>query len=199
MTARNGMTVLISELRAMTKAGTAEYTDPVTSWTDEQLQSHLDRTMNYFVREELQIEPQYGYDAVLGGSAEYFDYYTKRRWVERLETGSGTTTAFRIENSAGSVVGTAAYAINYEQGRITFTADQRGTVYYLTGREYDLNRAAAEVWKERAAYESLRVDYDIDNHNIKASQKIKHAETMAEFYLRKSKPRSVLVGRSDTT
>lgn len=195
MSARNGMTVLIAELRAMTKAGTAEYTDPITSWTDEQFQSHLDKTAHHFVREILDVELQYN-----NSTAEYYDYYTKHHpWIERLETGSGTTAAFRIENSAGSVIGTANYTVNYDQGLITFSADQQGTAYYLTGREYDLNRAASAIWGERAAYESLRVDYEIDNHNIKASQKFSHAEKMQQHYASKAKPRSRLMVRSDTT
>ena len=49
-----------------------------------------------------------------------------------------------VEDSDGDIIGTANWTADYARGLISFTADQAGTTYFVTGRTYDLNAAAAD-------------------------------------------------------
>lgn len=164
--ARAGMSYLIGEVRALAHAGTADYViGSRTYFTDDDIQTALDTHRTDFNRAPLRWQP-----VQVNGSAQYYEAYFIPRRIERLATGSGTTVAFRVENSLGSVIGTANYSINYDAGVITFAADQQGTAYYLTGRAYNVYHAAADVVRQKAAYESINFDWSSDNHSVKAGK-----------------------------
>lgn len=164
--ARAGMAYLIGEARALAQAGTAAYTiGSRTYFTDDDVQAALDTHRTDFNRAPLHWQP-----IQVGGSTEYYEAYFIPRRIERAATGSGTTTAFRVEDSRGSILGTANYAVNYDAGVITFTTDQRGTAYYLTGRAYNVYHAAAELLRQKASYASMSFDWESDNHSVKAGK-----------------------------
>lgn len=192
MAARLGMSELITELRTLTAAGTADYSLAGSVYfSDEYLQGVLDKNRVDFRREALMTEPTYD-----NGTTRYYDFYFKRRNVEGTASG---TPAWRVENAAGSVVaaGTALYSVNMDAGVITFVADQGGTPYYLSGREYDLNRAAAVIWDKKAADVWDAFDLKTDNHDMTRSQKYKHATDQAAKYRAMAKPRVSRLVRSD--
>jgi hypothetical protein len=163
----------------MSGAGTAEYAlGTTTYWTDDQLESVLDRYRTDVYREPLVLRPIY-----VNGTARYHDYYWRRAEVEQATSG---TAAWRLETSAGALIGTANYSVNYEARHIRFSADQGGVTYYLTYRAYDLNRAAAEVWESKAAHVADRFDVETDNHNLLRSQLYNHYMNMAKIYRRRS-------------
>lgn len=180
MTARDGMASLITRLRGMCAADIDEYTVVnVTYWSDDQLQDALDDQRCDRLREPLTVQPE----TVSGGSVVYHDYYFQRANVEEATSGS---TAWRLEDSTGADISTASYSVNYRAQQIRFTADTRGTAYSLTYREFDLERAAAEVWEQKAGHAFDRYDLKTDNHDMKRSQLYDHCLKQAELHRRRA-------------
>jgi hypothetical protein len=170
---RTDMATLITTLRGFTDCGTADYTIAGTAyWQDIHLQEALDRHRNDFYRQQMTSVLTY----TGGGSVEYLRYYAG---LENLESG---TTCFILENSTGDVVGTANYTANYAQGVVDFATDQAGTVYYLTGRSYDINAAAYDVWRTKAANVAKSFSFTTDNHRIDRGALRKEYLAMADYY-----------------
>ena len=174
--ARASMSSLISSLRYMTNAGSADYTIAGAShWTDNQLQDALDRR-RYEVREETLT----AYEALqTGGTVAWFDYQSEFTW---FETTDGGTARFILQNAAGSVLGTATYSVNYERGLVTFTSDMGGSTVYLTGFAYDIYGAAADIWRAKAGHAAEMVDFSTDNHSVKRSHQTDAFLRMASKY-----------------
>lgn len=186
---RSGMSNLITRLRGNTNTGTADYVVSATTyWTDDQLEDALDRHSCRHDRERIQPEPNYE-----GGTVSYTEYRYEYRNVEE----AGTATRWRIETSDGTNVSTSNYSVDYNQRRITFTADQGGTPYFLTYYSYDLERAAADVWDDKAAHVSDRFDLKTDNHDMKRSQL--HAMYTAEAakWRKRAMPKMGVMYRGD--
>ena len=194
MTVRDGMANVILALRAWAEAGTAEYTltgtTSQTYWSDQHLQDVLDQHREDHYFEVAQVAPREGNTAV----AEYYDYYFDGGYWEEA---SGGTAVWIVQDSTGADAGTANYTINYQTGHIRFTANTLGTAYYLTGRKYDLHRAAAQVWRQKAANVANRYDVSTDNHSLKRSQLSKQYLDMAAYYDKQSPVRFVRMMRVD--
>lgn len=176
MAIRDGMTEVILTLRKLCEAGTADYTlAGVTFWTDEDLQDILD-DHRQDVSEQMRVVARYS-----SGGQAFHDYYFSAGPVERVASGA---SAFQVYNSAGSLAGTAAYSVNYRAGHVEFTADQgSGAQYAVRARAFNINGAAAEVWKAKAAhYQAAGFDVETDNHNIKRSQLVDRALKMVETF-----------------
>jgi hypothetical protein len=191
MAARAGMANLIDELRARCNAGSADYSlAGDTYWVDDQLQTTLDRHRCDYQRQPLRVDP-----IQMVGSAVYHDYYWQRGdWVEE---GTSGTAAWRVENSAGSVISESGYVVNYVHKHIRFTADQMGTAYYLSYRAYDLDRAAADVWARKAAHVTDRFDLSTDNHKLSRRQLHEMYTAQAKYYRSMAPARSVTRVRDD--
>ncbi len=189
MAARVGMSTLISEIRKVCNVGTADYTvGGVSYWTDEQIEEVLDKYSQRILRESLLAEGEWQ----TGGTVVYVNYRFKETFPE--EAGSGSAV-WLVQNGEGSAIGTANYSVNYQQRRISFTADQDGETRFLTYYSFDLFRAAAEIWEAKAAHVSDRFDVETDNHNLKRSQL--HAMYMARArdMLKKAKVGAVGCGK----
>jgi hypothetical protein len=53
----------------------------------------------------------------------------------------------------------------------------------LTGSSYDLQSAAADVWRRKASHVApTSFDFSTDNHSVSRSQVYQHCLEMAEFY-----------------
>ena len=191
MTARTGMATVIATLRSWTEAGSADYSVAgVTYWDDESLQAVLDRYRTDSRRASLQLVPEVNESNV----SIYQDYYFDGgHWEEA----GGGTAVWVVENSLGANIGTADYAVNYQAGHIRFTSDTAGSAYYLSGRQYDLYRAASEVWRRKAAHVAGRIDWKSDNHDIKASQLSKQYLAMAVSYEQQAPARFSRMRRVD--
>lgn len=173
MAVRDGMANLIDRVRALTGAGTAEYTVAGdTYWTDQQLQDVLDSNATYFVDSPLTwlTENVDGTAVYKVAQAEYRD----------LEEATSGTARWVIRDGAGTAQGTANYTVDYRAGRVTWTADQGGTAYYLTGYSYDVYVAAADIWLERLAYFNNWYDFQADNQRFTRSQAWDHAKEMEQ-------------------
>ena len=194
MTARSGMASLITELRGLSEAGTADYTvTSSTFWSDDQLQDILDIHREDVIFEPLTIYPT----QVAGGSLSYRDY---RSGYGFYEATTGGISVFYLQDATGASIGTSNFTIDYRRGRMVFTNDQRGSVYYLTGASYDLEAAAADVWRRKAAhYAPTAFDFSTDNHSISRSQVYRHCLEMAEYFESKgnNSVESVQLFRSD--
>lgn len=192
--ARTTMAYLIEELRGLTNAGTADYTAGTsTYWSDDQLQYALDQRRYDVFREELQMIPRYAG----GGTVEYYEHMSRYEWFEET---SGGSAIFYLEDAEGNDQGTALWTADYRTGKVTFAADTEGTAYYLTGRIYDINGAAADVWRRKTtqvAASSGGIDWSTDNMSVKRSQMVNQAANMAAYFDAMAWPRSVIVNRGD--
>lgn len=194
MAARTTMATLITALRGFTNAGTADFTIAGTAyWSDEQLQTILDRFCTRFIDAELVAHPQQNSENV----TEWKEYSTYFDW---LETTSEGTSRFIVTDGLGGVISADDYTVNYEVGIITFTEDQAGLGRYLTGFSYDIYAAAAEVWEQKAAQYATMIDFSTDNHSVKRSHIVAQCEKMIDKYKKLSKnsgSASVQVMRGD--
>jgi hypothetical protein len=187
MTARAGLSDLLTTLRGMTEAGTADYTlGTQTYWSDDHLQLVLDR-------HRTDLRNQYAapqYKPVPGGFAVY-DYVIG---VGNLEYG----TALAVEDGVGNAYGTATYTVDAQRGVVTFTADKAGAMVTVTGRSFDLEAAAADVWTSKAAHVAQAYDFSTDNHKVSRSQMRTACLDMARYYRAQAAVTSVSMDRSDT-
>ena len=192
--ARTTMAYLIEELRGMGNAGTADFTvGTVSYWSDDQLQNILDRRRYDVYREELQMIPKH----IGSGTVEYYEHMSR---YEMFEETSGGSAIFYIENSIGTDQGTALWTADYRAGKVTFLANTDGTAYYLTGRVFDLNGAAADVWRKKAvqvAASSSGFDWSTDNMSMKRSQQVSQARDMVGYYDGLAWPKTAVMYRGD--
>lgn len=172
MSARATMSDLITELRGMCDAGTADFTiagtSAITYWSDAQLQTALDDHQGI-----VDFEPTTDF-AQRDGSAYVWKIYNAsyRYW-------EGTPTVF--DNTGGTISGTL-FSFDWRQGRITFTADQSGSARMVSGTIYDLNGAAADIWRKKADHYAAAYDVTTDNHNLSRSQLIAQAKERYQYY-----------------
>lgn len=194
MSARTTLTDLIDTLRGLTDAGTLDWSQGTAQfWDGDHMQAVLDRHRVDVEREPLRPVPA----LTGGGTIEYRNYYSQFKNWEQTD---GGTAVLIVEDSIGNDIGTASYSVDYPRGVVVFAADTAGTPYYLTGRTYDLDAAAAEIWRSKAShYATTAIDFSTDNMRINRSQIVDHCFKMAALYEGRS-GESVSVGyftRSD--
>ena len=191
MTARTGLADIITVLRGLTQAGTADFAIGTTSYfNDDQLQIVLDRHRMDIDRELLQPVP----GVLGGGTLEYKNYYSQ---FKNLESG---TAIFNLENANGTDYGTALWTADYLNGRVAFGSDTAGSSVFLIGRAYDLNAAAADVWTQKSGAAATMYDFSTDNHSLKRSQYYDHCIKQAAYFsgMSWSNGQSIDLDRSDT-
>ena len=170
MTARTTMDALIANLRGKTEAGTADYAlAGVAYWSDDQLQTELDKTRQLVNYNAMDAIPTYG----IGGTLTYTLYRTYKQDWEKLPT---------IQDEGGTTLGTALYTFDDELGEVTFGSDTEGKTRYITGYVYNVDLAAANVWRKKAAHFAASFDFSTDNHRVNKGQLIDHCFKMAEMY-----------------
>ena len=136
--ARTGMTNLIGELRTLAVAGTNDYSLGTTNyWTDDQLQTVLDRHQLTVVREELYPVEQYE-----GGTLVYKEH--------RSQYGSYRPPAARRYSRSRTCRATSARALvnGSYKGRAGIRCRTGGSACYQ--RIIGIYRAAACVWRQKA-------------------------------------------------
>jgi len=187
MTVRAGMEHLITRLRGLTEAGTADYTlAGVSYWSDDQMQDVLDRHGQPVWRQALTLGD---WDQ----NSEYHDYYLP---VKNAEGTASGTAVWRLEDANENLVG-VAYTVNDESGLVRFTPDTEGSAYYVTTRTYNLNRAAAEVWETKAAHASKGYAFTADGATYNRQQVYEHCLRMADRYRNLSGVKVARLFRSD--
>jgi hypothetical protein len=172
--ARSTMAGLIARVRELAACSTSDYTlGTVAYWSDDHVQSALDRNRLDLYEQPLSPVPQ----KMASGTVEYRVYQAE--WPN-LESTTGGTAVFFLSTSTGTRVGTADYTVDYLTGRVEFSANQAGTVYYLTARTYDIEAAAADIWRQKAGHVADRFDFSADGAQFKASQLAAQYERQAQ-------------------
>lgn len=196
MAARAGMTALIQRTRAMTAAGTADWTlGSVAYWSDDVMQETLDQYRLDFYKTPLTPIPEVVSAGINNsGTAIYKKYQIP---YENLETIDSGTAIFLLNYANGGTV-VEPYSVDYQRGLITFTNNMGGTAIYLTGRSYDLNETAAEIWDQKAAHYALAYDVSTDNQSLKRSQIMAQCQKMAAKYRAEAGAQSFTTERLDT-
>jgi len=109
-------------------------------------------------------------------------------------------TALVVKDAVGNTLGTANYSIDAARGWVTFTADTGGTLIMINGGRYDMDAAAADVWRRKASFYAEDVDFSTDNHSVKRSSRAANAIRMAQQYEARSETMtgSIEVYRGDS-
>jgi hypothetical protein len=192
-TARSGLVDILAKLRGMANVGSDDYAvGGRPFWTDIQLQEVLDQNRRDRFRAPMQPVESYN-----GGTVQWKDYYSG---IEHLEKTTGGTSIFYLETAAGSAVGTALYTMDYARGVASFAANTGGSTYFLYGRSFDLNRSAADIWRQKASYYAADFNFTTDNMRVDRSNIYKHCLDMADYYEQRSAEMNVVeMWRSDCT
>lgn len=188
--ARTGMSDLIGQVRAFCNLGTNDYAlGTATYWSDDHIQTILDRHKVTVVEEELLEVPNY-----TQGSTIYKVFHS---YHGNYEQTTGGTTVFWIQDSAGTIVGTSNYTVDYANGIVTFGADQAGSSRFLSGYSYDIYNAAADVWRMKAGAFGEAVNFKTDNMSVNRGDLIKNALMMASQYAAMGNAKVVDMTRDD--
>jgi len=175
---RAGVVNLLRTLRGITDAGSGDYVlAGETYWSDRQLQDQLDAQRKDWRRVALIAQPELGSD----GAYDYFDYKIPLEIGVNFEE-AGTGSIWAVKTTAGAVISTSDYAVNYPAGVIRFTADQAGASFYLDCRTFNLNAAARAIWEMKAAHAAAGVQWRTDNHQVNAEQEYEHCMQQAERF-----------------
>ena len=175
--ARTGMQTLIDTVRGYANAAPDEWTistdtSLIEYWSDEEIQRVLDRHKREYIHELMDAQPTYE-----SGTTVFKQYLLGATNVE------GGTVVFRVEDTAGTVSG---YTVDYTRGIVTFSTDQSGKAFYWSGFAYDLDAAAADIWRMKAAHATELVDFSTDGHSVKRSQQAQQYLTMANYFQQRS-------------
>ena len=184
--ARSGMQTLIDTVRGYANAAPDEWevtsdSSIVTYWDDEEIQRVLDRHKREYIHALLDAQPTYE-----SGSSVFKQYLLGTGNVE-----SGTAV-FKVEDTAGTVSG---YSVDYARGIVTFSTDQSGKSYWWTGFAYDLDAAAADIWRMKASHVAGLVDFSTDGHSVKRSQQAQAYLNMAGYYQQRSTTEGVTTAK----
>jgi hypothetical protein len=180
------MADLIMELRGLTDAGVGDYTvGGMSYWSDQQLQDILDGRRQAVRFIEMSAQADYS-----GGSFTYTDYILP---AENMEGG----TLLTVLDNTGAAVGTALWTFDRNRGVVTFTTDQAGASRFVTGRSYNVNSAAADVWRKKAAHYATAYDVSTDNHSLKRSQLVAQAKEQMRYFEAMGGPSSITMERGD--
>ena len=177
MTLRTGMTALVSEVRAMTGAGTAD-------WSDDQVQTFLDRTREDYLRAPVTFIPRQE-----PGSVVYRTFYLPAP----METG----TALVLTESGGGTIGTADYSIDADTGLGEFGTSHAAPVY-ADVRVYDPNLAGAnllEQWAGAVAIDSWGLTQD--QQTLSRRERVDALMAAAKRLRARVKPRKARLVRKD--
>lgn len=190
--ARSTLAQLITDVRSLTFAGTAEYTLGATTYfSDDHIQRYLDAHREDLWDVPLRAVPR----RIGGGSVAYYDH---RVGYGNLEATSAGTSIFTVRDGLGATIGTASYSVDYQRGMVTFAADTAGSARYADARTYNVYAAAADLLEAWAAREALSFDIQTEDQRLTRSQKQKQLLTLAAEYRQQSGPMTVQMVRSDT-
>lgn len=162
----------------------SDKTSPGDEFTLLELQEALDRNFVYFkyfmLTPDITRTPEQ--------TAIYVDYYIPRELGEYFEipqTGE-IAESFYLQTFTYEPVmwGTGDTQAQYNDvyKRITFNQNQQGKSYFLSGKSYDLNGAAAEIWLRKWANREKYVDLKTDNHQLALSQSRDFCYQQYQYY-----------------
>lgn len=177
--ARTGLVDIRNDLRGMTEAGTADWTaGTIVYFSDEMLDVILDRHSDEFVYTGMEAEEP---RRVSDGTWRWSVYEIED--TANIETSTGGTAVFYVQDNLGGTLAASAYTMDYRNGLMTLvTPLTQALPYFATGYSYDLNAAAAEIWRTKANHAANSFDFSTDNHTVNRSQVYKQYMAMADYY-----------------
>jgi hypothetical protein len=190
MAARLGMLSLIASVRGKAAARSDETTiDAVTYWTDDQLQAILDQFSYDVTDVALRVKPY-----MVDGVTVYREYYIPNTVPAYLE-GAETDDAFLVVDSRGFAA--PAYTYDGNLRKITLAVSGTGTEYYLRAKAFDLDRAVAEVWLQKAGHRADLITWKAGTYTLE--EDTEYAQCMAKYheYLGKGRGGVVTMNRVD--
>lgn len=184
MSARPGMTALVSQVRELTGAGTADF-------TDDAVQRYLDEG-----RTDLRRERVLGIERQLPGSVIWPHFHLGAP----VESG----TAFVVTDSLGGTVGTALYSLDAVTGIVEFpagavTADgNAASEIYVDARLFDPYGSSANLIDAWAASLSIS-GWGItqDGQTLARDQRIKSMNLASRQLRSRARTRRALLRRQD--
>jgi hypothetical protein len=84
------------------------------------------------------------------------------------------TAVFKLDNAAGTNIPGTMWSADYRRGLVTFVNDTLGSSMILTGRAYDLDAAAADVWRYKAANAAKLYKFSTDGQVFDRQQYFEH-------------------------
>ena len=141
-------------------------------WKDWEAQDILDAHRGELWEKALAPVP-----VPLTGTVVYQTYLVGAQNVEGTASG---TTAWRLYDSNGTAA--TGYTLDSQRGIVSFTADQKGTAYYVDARSYDLNGAAAWGWRELAGSKAHLYRFTADGATYDRGQWFEHCMKMAAHF-----------------
>lgn len=176
MAVRATMNNLIARVRILVN-------DPESAsqiWTDQVIQDVLDasRVDNF----NLVMTPQ---PTFTGSTIEYLDYFTSLTdWEDDYVLKQFLVT--QVTPSLAEVIA----------GHFQFSATTLPPVY-ITGKLYDIYRAAADLLERQAAQWVLRYDFSGDGQSFHRSQAVTMLTNLAQTYRAQQRPHSLSLMRTD--
>jgi hypothetical protein len=183
MAARAGLANLITRWRRLVDDAASE------TWTDDEAQAFLDAHAETLTLVMLTPSPR-----LVDGETVYRIYRFPFRDVEEADSGDDY---WRVYDSLGTTIAATAYTADSIQGTVTFTEDQEGETRYADLRRYDLNGAAADAWRERAAAKAGLYAFSSEGQSFQRQQWFEHCEAMARRFEAKAWAQIVDWGRGD--
>lgn len=172
MAARPGMTDLISDLRLKTDTSPDEVSvNGVSYWTDDQLQDILDQH-----RQDVDVQ-LVAYPRYESGELLTKIYYIPNKVLTTLEN---DPSVLEIVDRYGNAA--TGYTVDLSGRKVTFDADTGGTAYWLRGRQFDVDYAAADVWAAKASHRAALVDWRAGGQTLYEDQEYQHCLEREKFY-----------------
>ena len=196
MAVRTGMGNLLLQLRGMCDVSATDYlVNGVQFWTDQQLQDILDSYVTPLEQIDdspFQLQPIAEY---AGGATIFKDYPIG--WGNLEEQISGSPYWVLVD-STGLEVSNTLYDADYIIGNVRFKSNTNGAIYFLShARSYAMERAAAEVWRQKMGHTARMVDFRSDGQSFTRSQWFANCKGMMDFYQRQGGVSTTRLTRSD--
>jgi len=178
-TTRTSMAELIDRARFLVRdpAGAGQHFDQL------QIQDALDQR-RWDVR---YLELRYEETLQPGGVTAWLDYYAERGYWE---------DDYLLQQQDWEEIASADYAANLLIGHWRFVASRQPPVF-LTGRQYDLYAAAADLLETWLAELKLTFDFSVEGQSFSKKNQIDNITALAQSYRARSQPIIIPTHRGD--
>ncbi len=174
MAARLGMVELIALLRQLTDAESqTEQVNGAYLFDDDHLQEILDQHRYDFFDVLLTPVP------LMESGSRVTKRYNWPRYITHVER-DATAGAFSVVDAAGNAA--SGYTVYYDAKYIEFDADTTGRTYYLRCRQYNVNRAAAEIWLLKANLRASLIRWKAGDNTLYEDQEYRHCMEQYRFF-----------------
>lgn len=176
MSARNTMASLILRIRDLINdpAGTSQ------TWNDNQIQDVLDESRIDVINGVMEARATFS-----GSTIQYLDYFTDAgSWEDGMVLKQYLT------------VTVTPSAIEPIVGHFTFAVTTLPPVF-ITGKNYDIYRAAADLLERLAAKWVLSYDMTVDGQAVRRGQAVTNILNLVKSYRMKQRPGTIKMVRDD--